>query len=70
MKKWSRDPPPGHRGACYQRSPTTPDVAAKKISMDLAFSARELGTHKISERGAYWFKRNTPLFPFPASLIA
>jgi hypothetical protein len=68
-KKWSTT----HRQvigvACCQRSPATPDVAAKKISMELAFSARELGTHKISERGAYWFKRNT-LFPFPASLIA
>jgi hypothetical protein len=39
-----------------------------KKTADSAFSARELlGTHKISERGAYWFKRNTPLFPVPAA---
>jgi hypothetical protein len=60
--------PPGCLAA--SAATATPDVAAKKISMELAFSARELGIHKISERGAYWFKRNTPLFPFPASLIA
>jgi hypothetical protein len=45
-------------------------LSINKKTADLAFAARELGTHKISERGAYWFERNTPLFPFPAALIA
>ena len=38
-------------------------LSINKKTADLAFLARELGTHKISERGAYWLKRNTPLFP-------
>ena len=47
MKKWSRDPPPGHRGACYQRSPATPDVVTKKNSTRM-LSGSLLMTHEGS----------------------
>ena len=46
MKKWSRDPPPGHRGACYQRSPATPDVVTKKNSTRMLFMSTKPAAQK------------------------